>query len=559
MIVTATVAPAPAEGVGNAVTIITHEELEQIGVQSVIDALRLVPGLDARARGPRDVQTDFSIRGATFGQNLVLADGMRINDSQSAHHDGEIPVPLIGVDRIEVVAGAGSAVHGADALGGTINVISRRGTFAEAAASTGQHGYFDGQAVASGGALPAGWTVSGWGSRSDGFMADREFALGGAGVRGTLGHGWTLDLRHQRRGFGANGFYGPSPSKEWTDQTLGSLGWRHQGRTWTVTAHGLVRDHGDHFRWDINRPGFAENRHRTHATEAGVQIGRPFRTATFTFGGSTGGDWIRSSNLGRHAYGRASAFAELRAPLDVRTTLTTGLRVDAYSSFGSAVSPSVAVATRLGSRLRARASAGHAFRIPSFTELYYRDPSNIGRADLQPERGWSVDGGLDWTAHGWTGAVDVFHRWDRNVIDWVRATADERWQATNVRDVGTDGVEASLTRHWNGAWLRAYVAGLKVGAPSLDLLSKYVLEYVRRQTGVSVAVPVAGGVRAAVNVDHRLRFDGQSYALVSAHVTRAVGRTEVYVDGTNLLDEHYREIAGVDMPGRWLTVGVTIR
>ena len=79
-----------------------------------------MPGLDPRARGPRDVQTDFSVRGATFGQSLVLVDGFRLNNSQSGHHNGEIPVPLGAVDRIEVVYGAASAVHGADALGGTI-------------------------------------------------------------------------------------------------------------------------------------------------------------------------------------------------------------------------------------------------------------------------------------------------------------------------------------------------------------------------------------------------------------------------------------------------------
>ena len=75
---------------------------------------------------PFDVQTDFSIRGATFGQSLVLIDGLRLNDSQSGHHNGDIPAMLAGIDRIEIATGPGSAAHGADALGGTINVITRR-------------------------------------------------------------------------------------------------------------------------------------------------------------------------------------------------------------------------------------------------------------------------------------------------------------------------------------------------------------------------------------------------------------------------------------------------
>ena len=53
-----------------------------------------------RARGPRDVQADLSIRGATFGQQLVLVDGVRLNDAQSGHHNSEFPVPLAALDRI---------------------------------------------------------------------------------------------------------------------------------------------------------------------------------------------------------------------------------------------------------------------------------------------------------------------------------------------------------------------------------------------------------------------------------------------------------------------------
>src|SRR5688572_18192636 len=220
VVVTATAAPATTASIGRTVTVLTREELDKLGIGSIVDGLRLVAGVDPRGRGGADVQTDFSLRGATFGQSLVLIDGARLNDSQSGHHNGEIPAPLVGIDRIEVVFGPASAVHGADAIGGTIHVLTRSDPHATAAATLGEHGTVTAQGSWSGGKLPAGWTVSGWGARSDGFMFDRDFASGGAGVRGVIGQAWTADVRHQRRAFGANGFYGASPSKEWTDQTL---------------------------------------------------------------------------------------------------------------------------------------------------------------------------------------------------------------------------------------------------------------------------------------------------------------------------------------------------
>jgi iron complex outermembrane receptor protein len=540
--------------------VLTRDDLSRMGLTSVVDALRLIPGLDPRARGPRDVQTDLSVRGATFGQNLVLVDGFRLNNTQSGHHNGEIPVPVAAVDRIEVVYGAGSAVHGADALGGTINVITRRGAFRTASASFGQHGYAAAEAAFSGRGLPDGWMVAGWGSRSRGFMFDRDFAQGGALVRGDVGPAWTVDVRHQRRAFGANGFYGASPSKEWTDQTLAGATWRRAGASWVGSVRGHVRNHHDHFRWDINRPGFAENRHRTDAVEATATLTRDWSGGRRTTVGLTGGtDRVTSSNLGDHTYHRGGIFAELIVPVAERATTQFGIRFDEYSTFGSSVSPSAGASVFVSPALRLHASASRAFRVPTFTELYYSDPANLGSPDLRAEHGWSLDAGADWIRGGWLLSVTPFWRRDENVIDWTRPTIDDRWRSTNVRDVTTRGVETAVTRRWGQGLVRAYYSLIDIDAPALDVLSKYVLEYARHQGGGSISTPIGAGFRVAMNLDHRHRLDGQSYQLVSARLSRQLADVDLFVDGTNLLNENYREIAGVPMPGRWVTVGIGLR
>jgi outer membrane receptor protein involved in Fe transport len=107
--------------------------------------------------------------------------------------------------------------------------------------------------------------------------------------------------------------------------------------------------------------------------------------------------------------------------------------------------------------------------------------------------------------------------------------------------------------------VRAYYAGLRVDAPSLALLSKYVLEYARHQSGLSVATPLLAGLRGALTLDYRDRFDGQTYVLGSLRVSRRIGRSDLFVDVRNLFNQHYREVAGVDLPGRWATLGVALR
>ena len=120
----------------------------------------------------------FAMRGASFGQMLVLVDGVRLNDAQSGHHNGDIPVPLDDVERIEVLHGPGSSLFGADAFGGTINVITRR-RHRSAAARAFTAAASGAPAWAAARLLPCAGrstqTVRCSFDRSGGFMYDRDF------------------------------------------------------------------------------------------------------------------------------------------------------------------------------------------------------------------------------------------------------------------------------------------------------------------------------------------------------------------------------------------------
>lgn len=563
VVATATSSPIDVRNLPRPVSIFTRFDLQQLGITSAVDALRLVPGVDVRSRGPMDVQADFSLRGSTFGQNLVLVDGIRINDSQSGHHNGELPIPVSAIYQIEVVNGASSAAHGADALGGVINIISRADPHAELTATGGEHGLFgfSGSARSS---TPKAPLVSGWYQRSDGFAFDRDFGVGGGLVRGVVGNRLRYDVRHSRRAFGANGFYGNSPSKEWTDQTLASamtfgrvFGW-----TWDLAA--AYKNHGDHFRWDIARPGFAENEHRTNSGDVTAKAITTLGPNAITVGASVGADAVRSTNLGNHDFNRAGAFVQLSTPGAERwVTYQLGIRADHYSTFGSNVSPTAAAAYKFRNGWSVRASGGRAFRVPTFTELYYHDPANQGTATLEAEHGWTLDAGVDYARDYWTFSATPFGRWDDNVIDWVRPTAADLWRSTNVRDVTTRGVEVAATRRFDGKsgnMVRAAYTRLDVDAPSLGLMSKYVLEYAKDSLAVSTAVSLGRtGVTLSANADMRRRLDGQKYTLLGARIAHGSRHATFFVDGSNLLDREYHEVAGVAMPGRWITAGITVR
>jgi outer membrane cobalamin receptor len=562
VVVTATAAPDSLQNIGRTVVVLTGDELRQLPVVSIADALRLVSSVDVRSRGPLGVQSDVSVRGAGFGQALVLVDGVRINDAQSGHHNSDIPVPFDEIDRVEVLLGGGSSLHGADATGGAVNVITRgEGRRLSADLAAGQYGLFETAATA---AISRGGiqhVLSGTFSRSDGFMPARDHTTGLGRYQATFGRMTSATLGFLDKAFGANGFYGPAPSREWTDQWLGTFRHRiaHADR-WQASADASYRTHGDRFVYDERNPSLSQSRHRTHAIAANVRWHGAVAPGTqMSVVGSGGHETIASTNLGDRSFSRGSAGVEIRQSVGPNVVLHPGLRVDGYSRFGTSWSPSLAFSGWINSRVRVRSSAGHAFRVPTFTELFYVDPNHQAAGALDPETAWSADAGMDAYGGPWTMGMTVFGRWEENVIDWVRPSTAVRWRTSNIRHVDTRGVETSAQRRFGGrAQLRVQYTWLTSEAPALDLLSKYALDYARQSAAASGATGWHR-MRLAARAEWKRRVDGRNYWTMDMQVARAVRRAEIYLQVANLFDRRYQEIRGVDMPGRWVKAGCSFR
>ncbi len=128
VVVTATRTPQPVNVTGESVSVITGDDLQtqQIGV--VTDALAETPGLTVNRNGGIGQTTSVSIRGAETGQTLVLIDGVRMNDPSSVDDQAILGDVLVNnIDRIEVLRGPQSTLYGSDAIGGVVNILTKRG------------------------------------------------------------------------------------------------------------------------------------------------------------------------------------------------------------------------------------------------------------------------------------------------------------------------------------------------------------------------------------------------------------------------------------------------
>lgn len=564
VVVTGAAVPVPFETLSRTVRVIEREEIARLPLGSILDVLRLSAGVDVRARGTHGAQADFSVRGAHFGQTLVLVDGVRLNDAQTGHHNGDWPVTIDQIERVEILLGPGSSLFGADAVGGTINIVTRTAP-GETVVSAG-----GGELGLASGAFGTGFRVGGIAqrvsvsaSRASGFEVARDFRTVTAATRTSFGNRTAVSLGLADKAFGANGFYGNSPSREWTRQMAG----RVEHRLVAGSAHGLAalaafRTHRDRFLWDERQPGIFENRHRTSAALVALR-GHVALTPRWRLAGGVeqAADWIRSTSLGDHDVSRTGAFAEVQGAAGGRATFAAGLRADRYSTFGTAWNPSVSASLWISSATRVRASVARAFRVPTFTERFYRDPAHRASAELVPERAWSGDLAWDWVPHPqWLATAVVHVRRERDAIDWVKARAQDQWETRNIRSLVTGGVEAGIRRLFGaGARLSVDYAWTDVSAETLPLLSKYVLDYARHGLAVSGSAPLAAGVWVGARLDVRQRTGRDAYALLDVRVSRAMGRVTVHADAANLLDARYQEIRGVNMPGRWLSAGIQWR
>lgn len=180
IVVTAYRGATDIEKSGSAITVIPGDKINNASPGSLADVLRQVPGLTVVQSGGPGGTTEVSIRGAEAGHTLVLIDGVRVNDPASSRNIFDFAVfSPTDIERIEVLRGPQSALYGSDAMGGVINIITRKrtGTFsATVGAEAGSYGTVAGNAAAGGSVGPVSLSVSGTAFHSDGFsrVGDRD-------------------------------------------------------------------------------------------------------------------------------------------------------------------------------------------------------------------------------------------------------------------------------------------------------------------------------------------------------------------------------------------------
>ena len=474
------------------------------------------------------------------------------------------------ITRIDVLHGSGSTIFGSDAIGGAIDLVTSAPTKASATLRLGggSFGATEQHLQLSGVTKSIATRLTASRDTSDGFF------YAGQDDRGFHSNAVALDtfltltpklaptellLATSDRPYGANLFYGPYDSAERTKGWFAAI---RQPLPAGVTSDFAYRRHTDEFILFVQNPAAYENNHIDTLWQGDLRrISTPSKFLDLAYGLEADGDSIQSNSLGKHARNQGAGYANLSVRSLRRLTLSVGARQEIFAGPTPVFSPSASAGFVFGHGLRAHAAYGHGFRLPTYVDLYYADPTTIGNAALKPETSQSFEGGLDFSppSHPFFHLTSTgFTLRQSNAIDYSKYVVSAPYQATNVGHIAYSGVETILNyrpRVNQQLWL-GYTF-LHAAPPPAGLISEYAFNYASNKAEAAYRATYRQ-LAAMTSISIVQQTSRTAYPLWNLNLTRNKGLIRPYVRLENLSNTAYQEIPNVPMAGRSIVGGVTL-
>jgi iron complex outermembrane receptor protein len=553
---------------------ISREELESNGLFSFTDILDNIAGLDLRTRGALGIQSDISLRGSTFEQVALLLDGLRINDPQTGHFNLDIPLSYADIERIEVIKEPASSLYGAGAFAGSINIITRKTDKKKFSLSSafGEHALFSEDFSLS---LPHEEYFGRFSYThkvSSGATPNTDFNSSTASLflaRELEGSGFNTLFSFQKKDFGAGSFYSDlfPAEEEHTETLLLKTGLSIKKEEVSCENSLYLRRHSDKFILDRNNP-VTVNYHTTYIYGLNSDFTIPLSAGDLSLGLSLAEEEINSTNLRKHSRMQEGLKAGFLPEFGEKFTAKINSRIDSFKEWGLQPSWNIGLGYLLNKMLKVNSSLAYAFRLPTFTELYYSDAGNKGNPELGVEKSESAGLGLALRQRQLDLGIDFFYRRGRNLIDWTRASSNERWQATNLGRVDIRGVELNFelrpVLHFKEIALDKVsfsYAHNSLAKKKTGFFSKYALDILKDRLSLNIATSHWGN-KLGWELSYNQRNYGETYFTGNICISRKIIRQdfsfEPFLRIDNFSNTEYSEVGGVPQPGRWVKAGLRL-
>lgn len=555
------------------ITVISASEIESSPATSLAELLQGVAGIDIRQRGTKGMQADLYIRGGGFDQTLLLIDGIKMDDSQTGHHILNAALPLETIERIEIIKGPAARVYGQNAFTGAVNIVTKSyspdhvildltgGSYEQLGASVTASSNFD----------TSSHLVHYSRKVSEGYRYNTDYDTQNYFLKSKFNTQKTpieLLASFTDRKFGANGFYAtPSAIDQYeeTQTSLVGLTTRFKMNNLVITPQLYWRRNQDMYLFDRSNPTGYRNLHISNKIGAQVNGSYNSEIGITGFGANFEKVYLSSNNLGHHERTITTLFLEQRFRfLKDKLDLTPGVAMSHYSDFNFHFFPGLDAGFDITDNFRTYANIGYTYRIPTYTDLYYSDPTTLGNDQLKPEEAISEEFGFKFQTSRLFLSAAFFNRDSRNLIDFIKRTEDEPFKATNIRSLNTKGVEASIDYGFSAIGFDQKInfgyTFIDDTIKELDLpYSRYAINSLKHQFIVNFRSQLLKNFSQTILYKYTVRTEGDKYGVLDVAVNFKKDSFEISLTANNIFNEEYTETNLVPMPKGNVSLGVQYR
>jgi vitamin B12 transporter len=457
VLVTATRSDTKKNELATAMTVFTREDIENLQVRTLPELIKGSTGLDVVQSGGYGQPASIFMRGSNSNQILVLIDGIRAGSVSLGTSAFEL-LPIDQIERVEIIRGPQSSLYGSEAIGGVIQIFTRKGKMNKTPslsvnAGGGSYNTHTESGTLSGKIDNTTYSVGASNLQSDGFKAYVTPPFGanpnGYGYRNTAvnarvgqkfdkGEIESFFMRAEGTNLYDLGYIGGPNKREFVSQVVGLSGSWDIFEQWRTSLKvGQTQDDQTNFsntqfsslfntaRWNVswlNQLTFNKNHNAT--------LGIDYRLDQLQ------SDTVFTKNS-RYDYG---LFGELHNKVYENQFLNSSIRWDNNQTFGNVVTGNIGWRSNWHKAINTFANFGNAFKAPTFNDLYYPGQNN---PNLKPENSRSVEVGASGSLDVLNWELRAYHTNIDNLINWAPNSSGV-WLPSNIDKAVIEGIEVEL-------------------------------------------------------------------------------------------------------------------
>lgn len=581
VVVTATKTEKLSQDVTQSVTVVTADEIVKSGATNVAEIISNKAGVMVNEQGPVGALQSVTLRGSTYQQVLVLLDGKRLNSGSAGGYDlSELPLPLSAIERIEIVRGPSSALYGSDAVGGVVNIITKKPAvpLTTLSGSMGRDGYTSVSLYNTGRENNTYYALSLGKERTHGYRENSDSDQKIAGLK--IGYDLdkdssvegTFDYIAKDLGVPGSVQFSSPVARQQTREAVSGLQYKARIANGLDYSYRIYRNqehigfqNADFSEYDTNR-----------SVTSGTEMQANWLMSSFsilTAGVEGREDSLVNNTAGTHTVTISSEYIQDELSFGDSVIVVLGGRNDKYSSFGNKFSPRASARyLQEGSGTILRASTGKSFRAPTLNDLYFQDSfGDHGNPLLRTETSEEHEAGIE-QPFG-SGNVIKFTAFKRRVKDLIIWEPDPvipfAYTPMNIGRALITGTETELhfliSKQMSGSI--TYTKMFPVDASTGDRIFSDVSHIPRMEFGGSFSVALDDQTTLSLNgrrVKNYVQPETEKWdyytvdgKIIETIVADKKSRLDVFVGAKNMFNRKYETIAGYPMPPQQFYGGLT--